>query len=188
MAGLTKNFARKKPASRKQDVVTEFGQALSQSTVAVLVQCPGLNTAQLSTMRKKLRVAGATLNVVKNTLAQRAVEAHGQPEGLKNLFTGPVSVLLGSGDQVEPVKAYAQAMKDMKKDVVFSGGLLDGQLLDAAGVEQLVNLPPLIELRGKLLGGIASPVTGLVAAISGPQRALVNVLDQLAQQKQAAGA
>jgi large subunit ribosomal protein L10 len=188
MAGLTKNFARKKPASRKQAVVTDFGQALTEAKVTVLVQCPGLNVAQMGKIRKELRKENATLNVVKNKLAQRAVESNGQPEALKTLFKGSVTVLMGADDQVAPVKTYARLMKEMKKDVVFSGGLLDGQVLDAKGVEQLVNLPPLNELRGKLLGGIASPVNGLVAAISGPQRALVNVLDQLAQKKEATGA
>ena len=188
MAGLTKNFARKKPASHKQEVVTEFGQALTQAKVAILLQCPGLNVAQMGKIRKELRKENATLTVVKNKLAQRAVTDNGQPEALKVLFKGNVTVLLGADDQVAPVKAYAKLMKEMKKDVVFSGGLLDGQVLDAKGVEQLVNLPPLLELRAKLLGGIASPVNGMVAAISGPQRALVNVLDQLAQKKEAAGA
>lgn len=185
MAGLTKNFARKKPASNKQNVVDTFGEALMKANVAILVECPGLNTADYAKLRKALRPEGATLYVVKNTLARRAIDAHKQPEGLKTLFKGPVTVLFGSTDQVAPVKAFAKTMKEMKKDVVFAGGLLDGQVLDAKAVEHLVSLPPLIELRAKLLGGIASPMNGLVAAISGPQRALVNVLDQLAQMKQA---
>jgi large subunit ribosomal protein L10 len=186
MAGLTKNSAVKKPASQKQTEVASFERTVKASTVMVLVECTGLSVAHLSKVRKELRKDNATLSIIKNTLAKRALSNQDAPSTLLNAFKGPVAVLLGNDDQVAPVKAYAKAMKELKKEAIFQGGLLDGAVLSASDVEGLVNMPPLLELRGKLLGGIASPVTGLVAAISGPQRALVNVLDQFAKQ-QAAG-
>jgi large subunit ribosomal protein L10 len=184
MAGLTKNFARKKPASRKNDIVTEFENSLDQASVTVLVEYRGLSVAQLSKVRRELRKEDATLTVLKNTLAKRALVNKSIDEAFVSNFKGPIAVLFGKNDQVMPVKAFAKVMKEMKKEAVFQGGLLDGQVLNSADVDQLVSMPPLLELRAKLLGGIASPVTGLVAAISGPQRALVNVLDQYAKQKQ----
>jgi large subunit ribosomal protein L10 len=186
MAGLTKNFAQKKPASAKAASVSAFSSALDKATIAVLLEYRGLSVQALSGIRRALRAEQATLVVLKNTLAKRAIEANGGSAEFASLFKGPMAVLLGTGDQVAPVKLVAKVFKELKRDVVYGGGLLDGQVLAVSDVEQLVNMPSLPELQGKLLGGIASPVNGLVAAISGPQRALVNVLDQLQKMKASA--
>jgi large subunit ribosomal protein L10 len=184
MAGLTKNFAEKKPASQKAVDVKSIEDALNASNIAVLVEYRGMTVQMLSGVRRTLRQDNATLNVVKNKLAKIAVKNAGAPDAFASQFQGPLAVLFGNGDQVSPVKQLAKSYKDLKKELVFAGGLLDGQVLTPAEVESLVDMPSLLELQAKLLGGIASPVNGIVAAISGPQRALVNVLDQFAKRQQ----
>ena len=82
------------------------------------------------------------------------------------------------------IKKKHRKLKKNKKDNEIRGGFMEGKPLTAREVDELAKLPSLDELRGKLLGCIASPANGLVAALSSPQRGLVNVLDQYAKQKQ----
>jgi len=51
-------------------------------------------------------------------------------------------------------------------------------VIDAAGVEQLAELPSRQELFARLLGLIQAPATALVRALSGVGRNLAVVIDQ----------
>jgi large subunit ribosomal protein L10 len=175
MAGLAK----------KQGTVQALQETLKEAQVAVVVNYSGLTVAEVTRLRRELRNDQAQFSVVKNTLMKRAI-ADTPVAVLSDNLKGPSAILFGMSDQVAPIKTYTRVLKELKKDKVntFQAGYMDGQLLSRTEVEQLASLPPLNELRAKLLGGIASPMNGLVASIIGPHRALVSVLDQLAQKKQ----
>jgi large subunit ribosomal protein L10 len=115
---------------------------------------------------------------------RRAIQGT-QYEVIGEFLKGPTAIALGTADQVKPVKILRDYLKKIKKDKdnEIRGGYLDGKALSEKEVAALAALPPIEELRGKLLSGIASPLNGLVASLNGPQRALVNVLDQYAKTK-----
>lgn len=165
----------------KQQTVEMLKSELDGSTVMLVVDYRGLSVAELTTLRKELYKEKAKLKITKNTLLKRArVE-------LSDMLSGPTALLIGKADQVTPVKIVTSYFKKHKKSNTFRGGFLDGRVISPSEVEQLASLPPIEELRGKLVGAVNAPLAGLVQAVSGPQRGLVNVLDQYAQrlQKQA---
>ena len=177
MAGLAK----------KKEVTQDLQAQINEATVAVVADYRGLTVEEMTALRAELYKVNAAFTVAKNTLARRAIKG-GDWEALEPLLKGPTALLLGRADQVEPVKILTTFLTKNKKPNEIRGGFLDGKMLTAKEVDVLAKLPPINELRAKLMGGIAGPQNQLVAAISGPQRALVNVLDQLSKKKQEAGA
>ena len=67
------------------------------------------------------------------------------------------------------------------------GGLLETSLIDAEGVKALASLPPRDTLIAQVVGTMASPMTGLVTVLQGTVSGFVRALNQVAQQKAAAG-
>jgi large subunit ribosomal protein L10 len=169
--------------AKKQVTIDELQAQIEESTVAVVADYRGLTVAEMTELRRALYKEKATFTVAKNTLTLRAIKGSDR-EVLNNYLKGPTALLLGRADQVAPVKILSEFLSKNKKPNEIRGGFLDGKALSPAEVEQLAKLPSLDELRAKLLGGIASPMNGIVAALSSPQRSLVNVLDQYAKQKQ----
>jgi large subunit ribosomal protein L10 len=167
---------------KKQQTVEELKAALLNSTVTVVADYRGLTVAELTQLRRELYKENAQFTVTKNTLLRRAVEGTDLAEVI-SLFKGPTALAIGNADQVAPVKILKEFLKKNKKDNEIRGGLLDGKALSSKDVAALAELPPINELRGQLLGGIASPLNGLVQSLSGPQRALVNILDQYSKTK-----
>lgn len=173
--------------AKKQQTVESLKDVLDGAAVAFVVDYRGLTVSQLTELRRELYKNDAQLTVMKNTMLKRAVEGT-EMEPLTEFLAGPTALAIGRSDQVVPIKVVKKYLKDHKMKNEVRGGVLDGKALSEAEVTQLATLPSLDELRGKLLGGIASPLNGLVAAISGPQRGLVNVLDQYAARLQQQGA
>lgn len=179
-------LVKKKDSALKKDTVESLKAAIGEATVAVVADYRGLSVAELTELRNTLYKEKAQFTVAKNTLARRAVKGT-DLEVLEQYFEGPTALLLGRADQIVPVKAFKDFLKKNKKENEVRGGYLDGQVLSAEEVDALAKLPPLNELRAKLLGCIAGPQRSLVSALGSQQRSLANVLDQYAKQKEAQG-
>lgn len=169
--------------AQKQETTAQLKAELDQATIAVVADYRGLTVAEMTELRRELYKQEARFTVAKNTLTKHAVDGTDKSV-LAPLLKGPTALLVGRADQVGPVKTLASFLSKNKKPNEIRGGFLDGKLLSAAEVDQLSKLPPIEELRGKLVGAINSPLAGIVAAISSPQRGLVNVLDQYAKRLQ----
>ena len=66
-------------------------------------------------------------------------------------------------------------------------GLLDAALIGPADVKALASLPSRDVLIAQLVGTMAAPMTGLVTVLQGTISGFVRALDQVAQQRAAAG-
>lgn len=166
----------------KERKVEQYKQDLEKAKVTIVAEYRGLTVAQLSELRNNLFKQDAKFSVIKNTLMKRAVKGT-DGESLEEYFQGPMAVMFGFQDEVPPTKTLKDFLQKAKIGEI-KGGFLAGQKLSRQEVLSLAELPSLDELRAKLLGAINSPLSGLVMSLSGPQRALVNVLDQYAKQKE----
>lgn len=169
--------------AQKQTTVQAMQEELKDASVAFVVDYRGLSVKEMTDIRQELYKHDASFGVMKNTLLKRAI-ADSDMAALEPALQGPTALLVGRSDQVAPIKIVKKYFKDNKKENDIRGAVLEGNFLAPAEVDALAKLPPLDELRAKLVGGIASPLNGIVASISGPQRGLVNVLDQYAKHKQ----
>lgn len=167
----------------KQRIVEELHAAWSESSAGVVAQYRGLTVAEMGLLRRRLHEQNVSLQVVKNTLARRAAEGTGF-KAAEELFTGPVAIAYGN-DPVAMAKAIADFAKEHKA-LEIRGGVLDGKMMDAAGVISLAKLPPREVLLAKLLGSMQSPISGFVRVLAEVPASFVRTLAAIRDQKQAA--
>jgi large subunit ribosomal protein L10 len=164
----------------KARVIEELTEKLKGGSV-VFVDYKGMNVAQSTRLRARSRESGVEFVVAKNTLAQRAANQAGV-EGISEYLVGPTALAF-SEDPVVSAKLMAE-FSDEIGTFELKGGLLDDdQVVDAEGVVALSRLPEREQLIAQVVGGIQSPIAGLVNVLNGTIRNLAVVLSQVAEQK-----
>ena len=127
----------------------------------------------------------ATLNikVIKNTLTRIAANEIGF-EGLSEFLEGPTAIAYSTEDAVAPAKILKEFIKETKTEALtVKVGIADGQIIDAAAVDALANLPSRDELIAKVVGSMQAPISGLVNVLQGNIRNMVYVLDAVRAKK-----
>jgi large subunit ribosomal protein L10 len=160
--------------AEKIETVSELNDRFARAPLTVVTEYRGLNVAQLSDLRRKLRAVDGEYLVSKNTLAAIAIR-ESQSTALAPLLVGPVALAFGFTDAV----AVAKVVKDFAKDndkLLIRGGVLDGAALDAKQVERLATMPSRDELRAQLLRLLNTPATNFVRLLMAPAQQLVQVL------------
>lgn len=158
--------------AQKPVVVEELNRVFNEVGVVVVTRNLGLTVAQSTQLRIKMREAGATYKVTKNSLAKIATKGTSY-ESLGDLLTGPVA-LASSIDPVAAAKVVVDFAKTNDK-LEIVGGAMGDTALDADGVKALATMPSLDELRAKIVGLIQAPATKVVQIVQAPAGQLARV-------------
>ena len=169
--------------AEKAELVSSLNQVFSNTTVVVVAHYSGLSVADMTTLRGRMRNAGASLKVAKNRLAKLALKGT-DVEHISGLFQGP-TVIAYSDDPVAAPKVASEFAKANEKFVLL-GGAMGRTNLDAKGVEALASLPSLDELRAKLVGMIQTPATRIAGVLQAPAGQLARVFAAYAKRDEAA--
>ena len=103
---------------------------------------------------------------------------------MSEFLEGPTALAYSTEDAVAPAKILKEFIKETKTEALtVKVGICDGQVIDAAGVEALANLPSREELLAKLVGSMQAPISGLVNVLQGNIRNMVYVLDAVRAKK-----
>lgn len=167
----------------KEAVVAEVVEKLGASQGVVLTDYRGLNVAEVTELRSKLREAGVEFKVLKNTLTRRAANEVGI-EGLDPYLEGPTAIAFGVNDPVSPAKILAEFAK-AHKNLEIKAGILEGKVIDIEGVKALADLPSREELLAKALAGMQSPLYGFAGVLQANLRNLVYVLNAIKEKQEA---
>ena len=167
----------------KAAVVAEMKEKLESAQGAVLVGFTGLTVADVTKLRRKFREGGVEYKVIKNTLTRIAADELGY-DGLDSHLEGPTALAYSAEDAVAPAKILKAFIQETTK-AAWSGisGWVDGQVIDAAAVNALADLPSREELIAKLLGSMQAPVSGLVNVLQGNIRNVVYALEAVRAKK-----
>jgi large subunit ribosomal protein L10 len=168
--------------SAKEKAVDTLSQELGSLSLAVMTDYRGLTVKETEELRAKLREEGITYKVTKNTLLKLAVQ---NTDALKDVnldvFTGPMALAIGSGDEIAPARVIFQFAKEHKALEIVGAITAEGRVLSAQDVKALATLPSREQLLGQLVGTIAAPLSGFVGVMSGNVRSIINVLNALSQ-------
>lgn len=143
----------------KQEVVRVLAEKMRNSTAGVLVKYEGITVENDTKLRAALRAAGVEYCVMKNSLTGRACDEVGYGD-MKQYLVGMTALALSEKDPVAPakiIKGYAEKIESFE----IKAGFVDGELLDAAGVNALAEIPSKEQLIVKMLGSLMSPLYGL---------------------------
>jgi len=173
---------------QKAQVIEEVAGAIQDSNAVFAVDYRGISVPQAAELRTALRGADSTFTIVKNTLAERAADQVGA-DGLKELLQGPTAMTFVRGDAA----AAAKALRDFRRGtggtlLEFKGGWMNGQPLTPEDVDAIAQLPSRDVLIGRLVGLIASPLSGLVTALNNLPAGLARQLQAIADQGLVGGA
>jgi large subunit ribosomal protein L10 len=141
----------------------------------------GLNVLRLTEFRRRLRAAGVTYIVVKNTLAQRALAANSVTL-LDEHLAGPTGLVLAGRDPVGAAKVLTDFAREFEKPAIKIG-LVDGRAITADQVKRLASLPSREVLLSQLAGTIQAPVAQLAGLMNGMLYQVVGALEALRAQR-----
>jgi large subunit ribosomal protein L10 len=164
----------------KAAVIEEVARQIQEAEAIYAVDYRGASVPQAAELRARLRDADATFRVVKNTLTERAADQAGA-EGLKVYLEGPTAMTFVRGDAA----AAAKALADFRRSsglLTFKGGWMNGEALSPEQMDAIARLPTRDVLYGRLVGMVASPLTGLVTSLGGLIGGLARQLGQIAEQ------
>jgi large subunit ribosomal protein L10 len=165
---------------QKAAVIEEVAGQIQEADAVFAVDYRGISVPQAAELRTKLRDADASFRIVKNTLTERAADQAGA-EGLKELLEGPTAMTFVKGDAA----AAAKALRDFRRAtqlLEFKGGWMNGAPLSADEIDAIAQLPSREVLYGRLVGMVASPLTGLASAMGGLIGGLARQLQAMADQ------
>lgn len=170
----------------KKQFVEGLHERLKKSRLAILTDYKGLDVAAMTDLRSRLRDAEVEYQVIKNTMLRRAAEGT-DVEAIKGEFKGPSAIALSINDLVAPAKILTEFAKANPK-LEIRVGVLEGKVLDLAGIKALSELPSREELLAMVLSAMIAVPTSLVTALSDVPRRMVNVLQAIKDQREAQAA
>ena len=161
----------------KTEVVSSLGEVFKTTKVVVVAHNSGLTVAQMQTLRRQMKQAGASVKVAKNRLAKIALEGS-EVASIAPLMKGPTLIAF-SGDPVAAPKVAVDFAKTNERFIIL-GGAMGATALDPNGVKALAALPSLDELRAKIVGLVQAPATKIAQVVTAPASKVARVVQAYA--------
>jgi large subunit ribosomal protein L10 len=155
--------------TEKEELVGTLAHIFGSSQVGFLVDYRGLNVAEITELRRRLHNSAATMRILKNRIAKRAVQE--TPFAALQDHLVDTRALIYGAEPVEPAKAVSRFLGENEKLHFIAGVLVTpsgASLLDAGRLKALGNLPS----REQLL-------TQLVFVLMGTQTRFVRTLNEV---------
>ena len=167
---------------KKEKIVGDLNALLENSNVAIGINYKGLTVADIQKFRRALP-EDAKFMVAKNSLMGVAVKDNEKWAGLagQDDMTG----WLFAGESIsKTTKAYLDFKKAVEKEnksCEVKVGVLDGQVLDMAGVERLKDLPTKEELYTKIAVGVKAVPTKIALGVKAVPTKLARAINLVAE-------
>jgi large subunit ribosomal protein L10 len=163
--------------TEKSALVSDLGEVFKATKVVVVAHYSGLTVAQMQTLRRQMKQAGASVRVAKNRLAKIALDGS-DVASIAPLLKGP-TLLAFSGDPIAAPKAAVDFAKTHEQFVIL-GGAMGTTALDPNGIKALASLPSLDELRGRIVGMLVAPATKIAQLVNAPAAKVARVVQAYA--------
>ena len=165
----------------KKAVLEEVEATLGKSKLVVLTEYRGLKVDQMTQLRSQLRRIGSRMLVVKNSYLSLAATKAGRAD-LVSLVSGPTAIITGDADVI-PVAKLLKAFVQDNNLLIVKGGMLGSQLLTAADMAAMANIPSREILLGQFVGTLAAPLTRLVGVMNQKVLSLLYVVKAIEKKK-----
>jgi large subunit ribosomal protein L10 len=166
------------PTQKKIDQVEDLKQRMERATITVSADYRGLRVQEMDQMRKRLRAASLEVKVVKNSLLRLAADQTGAPE-LMQIVEGPTALVIAYDDPIEAAKAITEYAQSAPPTFSLRGAFLDGHVVSAADLRELVRLPPRPVMLAQLAGHLQAPLATLSGLLQSPLRELTSLLQSV---------
>ncbi len=145
--------------AQKQEELNALVGKIKDSAAGVLVNYQGITVEQDTALRVALRKAGVDYKVYKNSMTRRACDETGLG-AMKEQLKGMTALAISKEDPIAAAKVMKEYADKIETFNILSG-YIDGEYLDAAGVNELAAIPSKEGLVAKILASLQSPLYGL---------------------------
>ena len=149
----------------KSIAIEDLTAKLANANVIYIADTSGLNAETTSNLRRTCFKAGIKLEVVKNTLLGKAMEASSNDYGdLASVLKGNSSIFIA-----DIANAPAKIIKDFRKKSdkpAFKGAYINGEIYIGDNlIDSLASLKSKEEVIGEIIGLLQSPAKRVIAAL-----------------------
>jgi large subunit ribosomal protein L10 len=169
--------------TEKQTIVDGLTAKLKSAKSVYVTDFTGLNVAQASDLRRRLRKAGVEYVVIKNTLAKRALTG-AAVGGLDAHLKGSTALALGP-DASAAAKVLTDFAKEFQKPSM-KGGIVDGRAVTPDQIKRLAALPSRDVLLAQLGAAMQAPMAGFLGVLSSLLSNFAGALEALKSQREGA--
>jgi large subunit ribosomal protein L10 len=149
----------------KSIAIEDLTAKLAEANIVYIADTSGLNAETTSNLRRACFKAGIKLEVVKNTLLEKAMEASANDYGdLPSILKGNSSIFIA-----DIANAPAKIIKDFRKKSekpAFKGAYINGEIYIGDNLlDSLASLKSKEEVIGEIIGLLQSPAKRVIAAL-----------------------
>ena len=164
----------------KKTIVKNLRESFEKSSGVIVTHYLGLNSSELTDLRKQVKAIGSKFCVAKNSLAKLASQTTDY-ETLNDFFTGPTALIF-SEDALAGIKVIKK-FSDKNDKLKFITASLDKKIIEFKEFETLAKLPSLEELRAKIVGYITAPHQQLISVLNAPATQTAGVIENYSKMK-----
>ena len=170
--------------SEKEAIIAEVAEKAARAVAMYFADFSKLTVAEETELRREFRKLSIEYNVVKNTLARKALEQLSGYDRMFDKLVGPTGIAYSYDDPSAPARIIKKFSEKTGK-LQLKIAVVEKQVYDATKLEQLANMPTRKEIVASILGSINAPASGLVGVINAVARDLVSVIDAIEKKKAA---
>lgn len=167
----------------KVEKTESLATMLSGSKGAVVVDYRGLNVADISALRRRLRDQAVEFHVAKNTLLRRAA-ASSNIDGVDELFLGPTAIATSETDEVTAAKLLIEAARAPRTPLSIKGGIYGMRGVSADDVRVIAGLPNREVMLARAVGVTQAPASMALAVVQAAARQVLNAVTALQRERQ----
>ncbi len=149
----------------KSIAIEDLTAKLAESNIVYIADTSGLDAETTSSLRRACFKAGIKLEVVKNTLLEKAMEASSKDYGdLPSILKGNSSIFIS-----DVANAPAKVIKDFRKKSnkpLLKGAFINSEIYIGDNLlDSLASLKSKEEVIGEIIGLLQSPAKRVIAAL-----------------------
>ena len=145
--------------AEKSAIIDGLRANIEKAEAIFLTNLIGIGSNDAVALRKKIREAGGSVVVTRNTLFAKAAEGTVAEDMLKDL-KGPQALAFAFNEAPAVAKCLKEAGKDHEV-IELRGGIFEGKVISINEAMALADLPSRDEMLGTLLATFNAPISAL---------------------------
>ena len=167
----------------KSQVIEELTAQLADNANIYLADISGLDAGKTSDLRRACYKANVQLNVVKNTLLTKAMEASDRDFGeLPSVLKGNTSVMYSETGNA-PAKVIKNFRKKAEKPLLKGAFIEETVYIGDDQLDMLVDIKSKEELIGDIIGLLQSPAKNVISALKSGGGTIAGIIKTLSERE-----
>jgi len=173
------------PKAEKAETVAQYKKLFKDSSSVFVTDYQGLNVADLTVLRKKLRDNNVKFLVGKNTLFRLAAKET-PLTGIERHLDGPTAIAFAADEPATAAKILHDSFKehDRPRTRAF---WLENVAYPGDDIKKLADLPSRDRLYSMVAAAVEAPLAELVRSLEAVHRELIGAIDALAEKRKSEG-